>query len=203
MNGKSRRAILASAGTVLVAGCVSDDDSGSPSDASTENSTTPTPTEGFDLDGAFDSTEADTPNETTVDDIDLDDESFDDERSGGGSTPETIVDETDTVLEDQYLYWEFTLNRETELTLRTTVRSGPRIDIIFTSTEEFDEFERGNRFRYNSDLSQMNTIGATTSVTFRSGNYVLIADNTSAGEASPPQNLDEDPARVDIELTGN
>jgi len=122
--------------------------------------------------------------------------------SGDSSTTETIFDDNDTVREDYYRTYEFTLNRQVTLDLRVTVRSGPAVDIILTTPDEFDEYEERNRFRYNEDLSLLDTTGGDTSMDAPAGDYVLIVDNTEMGEAQPPSNFDDDPATYDIELTG-
>jgi len=119
-----------------------------------------------------------------------------------GSTVETIVDDTDTIEEDQYLSYSFELNRSADVDIRATVRDGPRVDIFVTSPEEFSHFEEGERFRYNSELSQMDTAGYDASLEdMPEGEYVLVVDNTEMGEAAPPTNFDDDNARVEVELT--
>lgn len=120
--------------------------------------------------------------------------------SSSGST-ETIIDERDTVNEDQYLTYSFTLKRGATLDLEATVRSGPPLDIVFTSPDELEEFENGNRFRYNQELSLLDSAGGNATVEVPKGEYVLIVDNTNQIEAEPPTNLDDDNARVEILLT--
>lgn len=118
----------------------------------------------------------------------------------GGSTSQTIVEDNDTVTEGSYRYYTFTLNRQATLDLRLTVRSGPAIDAIFTNPDEFDHFENGDRFRYNEDLSLLDSTGGDASGTFPAGEYVYIVDNTSAGDAQPPTNMDDDPVTYDIKI---
>ncbi|WP_151101775.1 hypothetical protein [Haloarcula sp. CBA1129] len=126
-----------------------------------------------------------------------------DNQSGSAETPETIIDDNDTVTEDQYRHYSFTLNQEATLDLRVTVRSGPPLDVIFTSPEEFEQFERGNRMRYNEDLSMLDTAGDDNSITAPEGEYTVIVDNTNFGEARPPTDGQDNAATYDISLTAS
>jgi hypothetical protein len=129
-----------------------------------------------------------------------------DDSSSSGSDPEpeptpvTIVDRSEVVDEDEYTYWEVPLERSASLSLSATVRSGPNIDIVFMNQSEFTEFEQGNRFRYSSDLSLLDTVGDDVSASVEAGDYILLLDNTARIEAAPPTNLSDDAAEVDISL---
>ena len=113
-------------------------------------------------------------------------------------TPTTVVDRTTTILEDEYETWNVSLSEESEVGVRFTVRDGPAIDFVFTTQSEFEQFEEGNRFRYNSSLSFLDSAGGQNQTLLPAGSYVLLVDNTEAIEASPPQNYDEDPAEVEL-----
>lgn len=117
------------------------------------------------------------------------------------STPVEIIDDRDTVNEDRYLTWEFSFSQKTRVNINVTVRSGPHLDIVFTDQSELQEFEDGNRFRYSSELSMMDSAGGRESENVPAGDYAVIVDNTDRLEAKPPSNFDEDPARVEIRLT--
>lgn len=116
---------------------------------------------------------------------------------------ETIIDDRDTVNEDKYLYYEFSLNEQKELQLKATVRSGPRLDIMLMDRSEFEEYEAGRRFRYDAELSLMDTIGGDSRSRVNPADLVLVVDNTEAGEATPPTDYDENPARVELTLTAS
>ncbi|WP_458191219.1 hypothetical protein [Haladaptatus sp. NG-WS-4] len=117
------------------------------------------------------------------------------------TTTETIVNDRDTVNEDHYLTYTFTLNRKATLDLSVTVREGPRLDIVFTSQDELAEFEAGNHIRYNENLSFLNSLGGDATLEVPKGDYALIVDNTDAIDAQPPTNFTDDNARVEIRLT--
>lgn len=127
--------------------------------------------------------------------------SSDSSSSGSGGGGETIIDERDTVNEDQYLKYTFTLNQEATLDLSVTVRNGPNLDIVTTNQDELSEFEAGNRFRYNEALSLLDSPGGDATADMPSGDYAIIVDNTDKIEAQPPTNFDDDNARVEISLT--
>ena len=129
-------------------------------------------------------------------------DSEDNGNGGGNDTPEpwTIVDDTRSLEEDEYLSWDFTLNRQATLKLSAIVRDGPAADILLTSVDEFNEFEQDNRFRYNSAVSLMDSGGGSTSGLVSSGSYVFVLDNTNAGEAKPPTNFSNDVVEIEVEL---
>jgi len=103
----------------------------------------------------------------------------------------TLIDETNRRIgEGEYLYWGFELPESVELELWTTVRDGPTVDVIVTNPDEFSQFERGNRYRYNEEISQENTVGDITSFRFPEGEYVIFISNYQYSTAT-----------VDIELT--
>ena len=116
------------------------------------------------------------------------------------SRTETLIEDTRVVNEDGWYKWGFRLNEEAQLNLRVTVRSGPPVDIVLTSASEFEEYEDENRFRYNQDLSMLDTPGGDSSAEAPTGDYALIADNTNRVEAQPPSNFDDDPAEVEVSL---
>ncbi|WP_135822434.1 hypothetical protein [Halostella litorea] len=169
-----RRTFLASSSAALLAGCISDDE-----DADT------TQNGGGDQGNNFNGGG---------------------ESGGGSNNPDTtesvqtntLVDDTVDVSEDEYRYWTFTLNQEATLSYEFTVRNGPNVDVILTDQEEFNSYQDGNRFRYASSGSSLDSIGDRISTDIPADDYVLCIDNTEAGEAQPPSNLDDDVARVEI-----
>ncbi|WP_058365224.1 hypothetical protein [Haloparvum sedimenti] len=117
--------------------------------------------------------------------------------SGGGSS-ETVVDDRDTVTEDQYLTYRFGINRTADLSIETTVRDGPRLDFVLADQSEAQEFENGNRFRYYEGASDLDSAGYSTTGTVEEGDYAFIVDNSNMLEAKPPTNFEDDNARVEI-----
>jgi len=122
------------------------------------------------------------------------------ENGGDGSQEQSfeIIDSTRQVDEDQYLAQSFTLNDTANIEVQMTVRKGPAIDVLTMSADEFDHFENRERFRYFPELSIEDGTGGSASGTLDPGEYVLVIDNTNAGEAQPPTNFDDDLARVEI-----
>jgi len=112
---------------------------------------------------------------------------------------EEITEKSVEIEEDQYHYSEFDLNRTATVEYRFTVRSGPDIDVFVTNEEEFGHYEDGERFRTYED--SMDTTSGSGSADLGEGHYYVVVDNTSAGVAEPPSNMDNDVIEVDIEIT--
>lgn len=108
--------------------------------------------------------------------------------------------ETIEVNEDDYQYYKFEFGQPTTLKYDFIVRDGPEIDAILVSDSEFDQFQGGNRYEYSTTGSALDTGGDEVEVDLSAGEYVLIFDNTSAGEAAPPTNFDDDVAEIELEL---
>jgi len=167
-----RKALIAIGGSVALAGC---------SEAEPEPDPEP-------------ETEEDN-NDQSIED--LVGEESDDENTDPVEEP---ISETETILNQnerrvdggEYFYWSFEIYRAVELNLRTTVRQGSEVDINITSLDEFDQFERGNRYRFYDDISQQNTTGDDTSQRIGEGQYIVFIYNRTRQTAS-----------VDIELTAN
>lgn len=115
-------------------------------------------------------------------------------------TWQTLIDNSRRIKEDEYRYHKISLDQSRSFRTDVTVREGPAIDVVFTTQSEFQEFKQGNRFKYNSGLSMLDTTGGRRSSSLPSGNYVFLLDNTNAIEAKPPTNFDDDLASVDYKL---
>jgi len=175
MAHQTRRAILAAAGTTLVAGC----SSGS-GDGGGQNGIGGSGSQDSDGDGVPDS-EDDFPNNPEF------------------SEEIKWIDDVRNIPEDEWLAWELDFDGSTELNYEFTVREGPAIDVIMVTQEEYTHLEEGDRYRYIPDGSVLDSTGGSQTVMPPDGMYRLIVDNSSIGEASPPTNFDDDIARVEIE----
>lgn len=113
-------------------------------------------------------------------------------------TTETLADSTERLHEDEYRYYGFTFDGDGSVEYEFTVRSGPEIDVFVTNEEEFDHYENQERFR-TYDMSS--SAGGSGSSNLGSGSYYLVIDNTSAGPESPPANISDDVAEVEIEAS--
>lgn len=129
--------------------------------------------------------------------------SSDDSSPGGGDSQaegdswQEILDSRDSVNEDGYQSWSWETDSSVELRWEFTVRSGPAIEVFMMESTEFDEYQAGNRFYAVNDSS-----GTSGSDTFsvEGGNYRFVIDNSNAGEVSPPSNLDDDVAEVELTI---
>lgn len=82
-----------------------------------------------------------------------------------------------------------------------SVDMGPNIDFIIMESTYFERYRDGDSYQYITAGSEMNTAGANIDAAIGSGNLYLVIDNTAAGDAEPPTNLDDDVATVDYDLT--
>ena len=114
---------------------------------------------------------------------------------------ETIANETLRVHEDEYQRYTWSLTRSATLSYEFTVREGPSLDVILTSESEFENYKSGDRFQINSEGSSMDSVGDRKQVTLdprSNGGWVLIVDNSDAGAAEPPSDLQDNVAVVEI-----
>lgn len=112
---------------------------------------------------------------------------------------------TVSIKEDHWRYWNIEMpssyNR-LSVTYEFMVRDGPNIDVYVMSADEFRFFENGDRAKYFTRWSSPDTGLASKEISLRdSGEYVLVADNSDWGSASPPTNFNDDIADVEYELT--
>lgn len=115
---------------------------------------------------------------------------------GSASSTETLIDDRRNIPEDDAYTQGFELNRRGTLQYSYTVRTGPEIDVFVVSSEEYNAYQSGERFRA---LSRDSGAGGGDSVTLSQGTYYLVIDNSNAGWVSPPTNFDDDIADVEIE----
>lgn len=124
----------------------------------------------------------------------------------GGLEIEPNIDDSVVLDEGQYSSWTFELDEITQLELDVTVREGLAIDVMTMYLPEFREMVGGHRFRYLTELSMMNTLGANKVGTLTPGEefdetiFKLVADHTTAGVAEPPLSRIST-AEVDLELS--
>ncbi|GAA5432999.1 hypothetical protein [Haloarcula japonica] len=185
---QTRRSYLASivGGSVILSGCSSNQTdsssggSGDDEDYSNQNTERPD----ADGDGVPDS-EDDYPNDASL------------------SVREEVLSERQNVLEDEWLTWELPVETETYFEYDMIVRSGPSVDLYTVTESEYSYFESGDNFEYITGLSSPETTGDRGDTWLESGNYVLVVDNSEYGNATPPTNLDEDPAEVELTVTAS
>lgn len=105
-----------------------------------------------------------------------------------------------TIQEDGWQGREFSFEDTGEIRYDAVVRSGPPVDFIVMDQSELQSYRNGDRFRYYSSASDMDTTSANVSAGVAPGEYAFVIDNTNAGEARPPTNLDDDTVRVEVTL---
>lgn len=103
--------------------------------------------------------------------------------------------------EDEWYQWQFDWDEETYIEYEIIVRSGPSIDVTLFGEEEYSYYQNQERAEYYAGVSDLDTVDATASGWVGTGNYRLVIDNTSWGEAEPPTNLNNDVAEVDYSFT--
>jgi hypothetical protein len=119
------------------------------------------------------------------------------------SVREEVLNERQNVLEDEWLTWELPVETETYFEYDMIVRSGPSVDLYTVTEREYSYFESGENFEYVTGLSSPETTGDRGDTWLEPGDYVLILDNSEYGNATPPTNLDEDPAEVELTVTAS
>lgn len=117
---------------------------------------------------------------------------------GGRETIDTFSDAY-TIREDAYKGINFEVEQDSTIEWDAIVRTEFAVDIIVLTQAELAHFENEERFEYLSDATRLDTVGADVSATVPEGEYALIVDNSDMGEATPPTNLDDDLADVEIE----
>lgn len=121
--------------------------------------------------------------------------------------PVYSIDQTLEVEPYGYRYYDIDLSSEMDdatlplyIEYEVIVRSGPPIDVILTTQDEFEAYQNGDRFRYLSGSSLDTTLGTEAGSIDDIRTYYLILDSTTAGRASP-DGYTTQTAEVDIDLT--
>lgn len=117
------------------------------------------------------------------------------EESQPTPTWQTVLDTREQVQEDMYQTWRWSPNTAVESKWEFTVRDGPDIEMFLMEPEEFEEYQAENRFYV---MESESGIEGDNQFRIEAGEYRLVLDNTNAGELSPPTNLSDDVADVEI-----
>lgn len=119
----------------------------------------------------------------------------------GGMEQIDSFDRNYSVEEDHWKGREFNFTAGGRLEYEAIVREGANVDIITMEQSEYEHYQNQERYEYSPDASALDTVDADVSHEFPEGDYVVVIDNTSAGEASPPSNMVNDVASVELSLT--
>lgn len=111
----------------------------------------------------------------------------------------TISDERN-IEEDGYYYYSINFAQSTTIEYEFVVRQGTEIDVILFDESEFSHYENGERSRYYTGLSALNSVGDSATGQVGTGSYRLVFDNTNYGEAAPPTNFDNDVVNVEFSI---
>jgi hypothetical protein len=90
----------------------------------------------------------------------------------------TVFNESVSIREQSYSYWQFKLRNESGLKLQ--VISSPDwvgVNIFVASESEFRLFKKGKIFNTFSDLSYKNAVKFTGSAILSKGKYYIIIEN--------------------------
>jgi hypothetical protein len=117
----------------------------------------------------------------------------------------TIYDqsETTTLNEDEYSWYNFSIEEPSTVEYTMEVTEGPNVDIILMDRGSFEAYQDGDydSATYYTRMSDINTAYAELSGEMRVGSYTLMLDNTSDIGTSPPTNLEDDVAVIDFDFT--
>ncbi|MFB6136814.1 MAG: hypothetical protein ABEJ42_00540 [Halobacteriaceae archaeon] len=102
------------------------------------------------------------------------------------------IKDTKTVPPGSHAAWQFTSEEYTAISYTVEAESEYDLDFFGMKKSEFEKYKAGKKFGYATNLSQMNTEGAeVTGKWYPPATYVIVADNTSAGGAVPPDYASE------------
>jgi hypothetical protein len=118
----------------------------------------------------------------------------------GGADELLSVSGSTNISEDEYVSWNVTGDAMT-LEGSVTVDMGPNIDFIVMESTYYERYQDGDSYQYITAGSEMDTAGTNIDAGIGSEMVYIVIDNTNAGEASPPANLDDDVVTVDYDLT--
>lgn len=183
---QTRRSYLASiaGSSVILSGCMGDESAGDGGSNGDDKSNQNTRRPDADGDGVPDS-EDDYPDDSSL------------------SVKEEVLNEYQTVLEDKWTSWDFSVETDTYYEYDLIVRSGPPVDFYTVKNMEYTYFESGDNFEYHRGLSAPDTTGDRGDGWLEAGDYVMVLDNSENGSATPPTNFDEDPAEVELTVTAS
>jgi hypothetical protein len=110
------------------------------------------------------------------------------------------IDDTRNIEEDAWRYYSVELPQSGTLSYDFIVREGPAIDVILLNESEYQYFDEGERWQYHTDLSALDSAGDEVQGQLSAGNYRLIFDNSSRGEASPPTDFSNNVVSVEFNI---
>lgn len=114
-------------------------------------------------------------------------------KAGRQPAPTSVVDATARVKSGQYEAFEFELaeSKWTTVSAYLSDRSvevkedGPGVDVVVMTATQYDQFQNQGTFEYVGGVSMPDVVNGEVSDTLKSGKYVALVDNTSAGTAKP------------------
>lgn len=115
----------------------------------------------------------------------------------------TLVNTLYSVPKNWHVKHVFSLDWECEVTLRSAVRDDDSVDVFVTTDAEYQRFEQGRRFRVLRLSLRDSMGGAVTHALPARDDYVLVADHSETGVATPANNLYDDYVHVRLELELN
>jgi hypothetical protein len=106
---------------------------------------------------------------------------------------ETLVDTTAEIPSPGHESFRFDLGSEQRVAVAAQLtdrnvdvkRDGPAVDVVVTTPAQFEQFLNGGKLAYVGGVSMPDVINGEVASTLGPGEYVLLADNTAAGQAEP------------------
>jgi hypothetical protein len=112
------------------------------------------------------------------------------------------VSTTRNIQEDQWFYYTLNFTDSGYVEYEFIVRDGPAIDVILIDESEYESYNSGDRYLAYNELSSYDSAGDTVEGgPLSAGNYRLIFDNSSRGQASPPTDFENNVAEVELDIT--
>jgi len=115
-------------------------------------------------------------------------------------TQQRRISDTRNIEEDNWRYYDLRLTAPGRIMYEFAVEDGPAIDVIVIDQAEYDAFRNESPISPYTDLTELDSTGATVRGPVDSGTYTLILDNSNRGAAEPPANLSNDVVTVDFTI---
>ena len=121
---------------------------------------------------------------------------------GGDNPVKNVIykgSEREQIGEDQFIRYPIDLDEQATIDYRVNVVDGQNIDTLLIEDTYLDEFKNREQLKYYKEGSALDTSYAQREATVRSGNYLLIIDNSNALEAKPPTDMKDNIVTVEVE----
>lgn len=118
--------------------------------------------------------------------------------------PRTVVDQQTKISEDMFHRFHFSTEMPATITVTVSKTFGPQFDVLLTDEQGFAAWKQANESLFGGEYSLFfheHGSEVRRSVNVAAGNYVLVVDNSDAGKAAPPMNMQDDVLTAHVRLT--